>query len=74
MLVRMLTDRAGVNFAQQCGEVYDLPQREAMALIAAEQAEVVGPETATESETETAALRINRPPERKERRNDRAIH
>lgn len=69
MLVRMLTDRAGINFSQRCGEVYDLPTPEAMTLIAAEQAESVGVESATNPETETAALRINRPPERKDRRN-----
>lgn len=41
MKVRLTTDRAGWNWQQFEGEIHDLPQEEAMALLAANQAEVI---------------------------------
>lgn len=41
MEVRLLTDRAGRGFYQREGEVYDLPDDEATALIRTKQAEAM---------------------------------
>lgn len=41
MKVRMTTDRAGLNFMQSDGEIHDLPEAEARALIVANQADPV---------------------------------
>lgn len=68
MLVRMLTDRAGITFSQRDGVEYDLPEREAMNLIKAGQAEAVEMEAAVdEPARETTALRTSKHNHRKGR-------
>jgi hypothetical protein len=56
MLVRLKCDRCGPYYGlQHAGEVVDLPEREAAALLSAGQAELVQPEAATATPAETAA-------------------
>lgn len=62
MLVTLKTDRATTTSYQQAGEVVDLPDSEAMALIRSGSAEHVEPESAmVESRTETATIHRARP-------------
>lgn len=44
MKIRLTTDRAWSGGTQFQGQVYDLPEREALALLKAHQAEIVLPE------------------------------
>jgi hypothetical protein len=56
MRVRLLTDRAGNTFVQYTGDIIDLPEREAMRLVALGQAEIIEPETAAMTGGHTAVL------------------
>lgn len=48
MKIKLLTSRAGVNFSQNAGDVIEVTEREALAMIAAGQADAIEEiETAT---------------------------